>query len=305
MNLNLQNQITLHTAENCVISDAIEAMTGHLVSPNCTSSPSANAGCAVTQNSNTTFGHGFNMQGGGAFVHLWDSQGIRVWFFPRGQIPQDITDGNPDPSTWGNPEANFPNNDSCNTAAGFHDHNIIIDTTLCGDWAGNAFSAPNSGCSGSCSDFVADPNNFKCEYPPRRLPALLHTANGTRSRAVGHRGHQGVPAGLGVLPSPALAAPLEGKPKAPISVFTAPTHSHGPGVHCARARHIHAGSTRYLVVALISFAGAGPVRRLDGGRPGQPRARAACLLLRRILSHEFIPLPRYGSVGLAECWESR
>ena len=136
-------------------------MTGHLVSPTCTSSNGDNSGCAVTQSGNNTFGHGFNSQGGGVFVHKWDSQGIMVWFFPRGSVPSDITNGNPDPSSWGQPVANFPNNDSCDTSARFHDHNLVIDTTLCGDWAGAAFG--NDGCPGSCADFVADPANFKCK----------------------------------------------------------------------------------------------------------------------------------------------
>ena len=85
-----------------------------------------------------------------------------VWFFPRGQIPQDITAGNPDPSSWGTPTANFPSNDSCHMPDHFQQHQLVIDTTLCGDWAGAAFS---SVCPGSCSDFVADPANFKCECP--------------------------------------------------------------------------------------------------------------------------------------------
>lgn len=159
VNLNTDNQITLHTGPTCTISNAAESMTGNLVGSTCTSSNGNNAGCAVTQSGNNSFGHGFNTQGGGVFAHKWDSQGIMVWFFPRGSIPSDITNGNPDPSSWGQATANFPNSDSCNTAAHFQNHNLVIDTTLCGDWAGAAFSG--DGCPGSCSDFVANPANFK------------------------------------------------------------------------------------------------------------------------------------------------
>jgi len=157
VNLNTDNQITLHTGPTCVISNAAAAL-GNLVGTQCTSSNGNNAGCAFTQSGGNSFGHGFNMQGGGVFAHNWDSSGISVWFFPRQSIPQDITDGNPDPSSWGAPIALFPNNDSCDTTQRFHDHSIVIDTTLCGDWAGAAYG--NDGCPGSCADFVADPKNF-------------------------------------------------------------------------------------------------------------------------------------------------
>ena len=100
--------------------------------------------------------------------------GISVWFWPRGSIPDDISNGNPDPTTWGAPNALFPNNDSCNTAAHFYDHSIVIDTTLCGDWAGAAFSG--DGCPGTCSDFVADPANFNGMYL-HFLPILITKPN--------------------------------------------------------------------------------------------------------------------------------
>ena len=88
----------------------------------------------------------------------WDDSGISVFFFPRSSIPSDITNGTPNPDGWGAPVALFPNNDSCDTAQHFHDHSIVIDTTICGDWAGAAFGG--DGCPGTCEDFVADPTNF-------------------------------------------------------------------------------------------------------------------------------------------------
>lgn len=39
----------------------------------------------------------------------WTSTYIRVYFFPRNAIPKDITAGNPDPSGWGLPTANYDN----------------------------------------------------------------------------------------------------------------------------------------------------------------------------------------------------
>ena len=176
--MNTDNQITLHTGPTCTITNAIESMTGHLQGNTCTSSNGNNAGCAVTQNGGNSFGHPFNEQGGGVFAHLWDSTGISVWFFPRGQIPQDIESTTPDPTSWGTPTALFPNNDSCNTAEHFTDHQLVIDTTLCGDWAGAAFSG--DGCPGTCQDYVANATNFQCTSPS----SLLSFTEGSLFHAV-------------------------------------------------------------------------------------------------------------------------
>lgn len=158
VNLQTDNQITLHSGPTCTISNT-DAATAHLVSTTCTSTPDANSGCVFGQSGGNSFGHEFNMNAGGVFAHNWDSDGISVWFFPRGTVPDDISNGNPDPSSWGPPTALFPNNDSCDTSKHFFDHQIVLDTTLCGDWAGGAFG--QGGCSGTCADFVANPNNFK------------------------------------------------------------------------------------------------------------------------------------------------
>ncbi|KAI0769190.1 glycoside hydrolase family 16 protein [Irpex lacteus] len=162
VNLNTDNQITAHTGPTCTLSGGlINAAVGHLVSPTCTSSADNNSGCPWNPQGNATYGHNFNMQGGGVYAHLWDNTGISVWFFPRNAIPGDITSGNPDPSSWGQATAVFPNNDSCQTTKHFHDHTIVINTSLCGDWAGAAFN--NGGqCSGTCDAWVADPSHFKC-----------------------------------------------------------------------------------------------------------------------------------------------
>ena len=106
-------------------------------------------------------GQGFNANGGGVFAHTWDEDAINVWFFPRNAIPQDITSGKPKPSTWGAPAASFLTGSGCNVAEAFHDHQIIFDITLCGDWAGATYSA--QGCPGTCAQRVADPENFKGE----------------------------------------------------------------------------------------------------------------------------------------------
>ncbi|KAI0701491.1 glycoside hydrolase family 16 protein [Cytidiella melzeri] len=158
VNTNTNNQITGHTGPSCNLTNTASAQ-GDLLFTKCTSSASDNLGCVYHPTGNATYGHPFNMNGGGVYAHLWNSDGISVWFFPRGQIPQDVTSGNPDPSSWGAPTALFPNNDSCNLGELFQDHALVINTSLCGDWAGGGFTA--GGCGPSCADFVADPSNFK------------------------------------------------------------------------------------------------------------------------------------------------
>lgn len=153
-----QNQVTAHTGNVCTLSKNVD-FTGHLVATTCQSSNGGNAGCAYVTPNNNTYGHGFNLNAGGVYAHTWEEDAIQVWFFPRGAIPDDITNGDPEPDTWGTPAAIFSNNDKCNIGSSFHDHQIVFDITLCGDWAGAAYSA--MGCPGTCAQQVADPDNFK------------------------------------------------------------------------------------------------------------------------------------------------
>lgn len=156
VNRNTQNQITLHSGDGCTLNSTANT-TSHLLGTTCTSSNNDNAGCAYQQDDTTSFGAGFNKIGGGVFAHLWNTDGITVWYFQRSAIPSDITNKNPDPTTWGTPAAIFPST-GCDMASHFYDHSIVIDTTICGDWAGPAYTS--SGCPGTCQDAVANATNF-------------------------------------------------------------------------------------------------------------------------------------------------
>lgn len=72
----------------------------------------------------------------------WTSSWIRVWFFPRGAIPDSITAGAPDVSQFGVPVQNFQG--SCDIDTHFGSHQIIFTLTFCGDFAGNTYGS--SGC---------------------------------------------------------------------------------------------------------------------------------------------------------------
>jgi len=127
----------------------------------CTSSSKDNRGCGFSDPDPKSYGHNFNILAGGVFAHLWDSTGIKVWRFTRDAIPSDIQLKQPNPSSWGTPVALFPST-LCDMASHFFEHSLVLDTTLCGDFAGPTYE--NSGCPGTCSQAIANSTNYKCEF---------------------------------------------------------------------------------------------------------------------------------------------
>lgn len=60
----------------------------------------------------------------------WTSTSIKVWHFPRNNIPQDIVNKRPDPSTWGAPQALFGDSsdpNSCDISQSFYNMSIVLD----------------------------------------------------------------------------------------------------------------------------------------------------------------------------------
>ncbi|KAJ7579804.1 concanavalin A-like lectin/glucanase domain-containing protein [Mycena floridula] len=149
------NQHTLHTSQGCTAVKN-SGMTGKLIYADCAAG-ATNQGCGVLDSSNTSYGAGFNKAGGGVLAHLWDDDGIKIWHFEGKNIPNDITIGKPSPETWGKPVSFFQNS-SCNMKSHFYKHSLVINTALCGDWAGNVYVS--SGCSGTCATAVMNPKNF-------------------------------------------------------------------------------------------------------------------------------------------------
>ena len=145
--VNLQkdgNIMTLHTGPNCAMKNATGAnkgYTGEMLHNDCdVNSPNQdkNVGCAVQDARPESYGHAFNTAGGGVFAVQWTSQAIKIWFFPRKAIPADLNSGaaNVDPSGWGAPSAAFAGSDQCSIDNSFKDMQIVINTSLCGVWAG-------------------------------------------------------------------------------------------------------------------------------------------------------------------------
>ena len=58
----------------------------------------------------------------------WDTNGIAVYFFPRGSVPADIGANAPLPNSWGRPQARWPGS-SCDPSKFFEEHVIIFDIT--------------------------------------------------------------------------------------------------------------------------------------------------------------------------------
>ncbi len=142
------NTMTLHTSSGCSIQKS--GMSGTANYTDCdTNAPDQpkNQGCGVLSTDTSNFGAGFNAIGGGVYATEWTSDAISIWFFPRTSIPADITAGNPDPTTWGTPLANYAGN--CNIDSHFQNMNIVFDTTFCGAWAGQVWT------QGSCKEKAA------------------------------------------------------------------------------------------------------------------------------------------------------
>jgi hypothetical protein len=167
VNSQAANSFAMHTSSGCsVVSDG--SFSGNLVTPNCdVNAPGQgyNVGCSISTLNTQSYGTGFNNIQGGVYATEWTSDAITIWFFPRSQIPADITAGTPQPSTWGVPQARFAG--ACDIDTHFHDQKIVFTNTFCGDWAGQVWSQ-DSQCApaaATCQDFVQNnPSQFQKAY---------------------------------------------------------------------------------------------------------------------------------------------
>ncbi|OLN84961.1 putative glycosidase C21B10.07 [Colletotrichum chlorophyti] len=155
------NQMTLHTTGGCQM-DVKRKQTGSTLQNDCKNSTNGNAGCGV-ESGESTYGSAFNGKGGGYMAMEWRDEGIRVWQFARSEVPSDITNQAPDPSTWGTALADFPNT-SCDMGSHFKNQSLIINIDVCGTLVEAKYA--DSGCGGtSCSDFQANnPDAFETAY---------------------------------------------------------------------------------------------------------------------------------------------
>ena len=152
VSLQSQDAITMHTGPSC-----------SMIGESC----QGNNGCGTQAGGPTSFGDGFNNNGGGIYAMEWTSDHINVYFFPHSNAPSDISGAAPDPTTWGTPTASFVGGSTCDIDANFNNNNIIFDTTFCGDWAGAVWSSdPVCGAkAATCQDYVQNnPSAFTEAY---------------------------------------------------------------------------------------------------------------------------------------------
>ncbi|KAI9721678.1 MAG: hypothetical protein M1828_005046 [Chrysothrix sp. TS-e1954] len=167
---NDSNQMTLHTTGGCSMS-VKRKDTGKSLQSDCHNTTNANNGCGV-QGSVATFGKDLNDNGGGVYATELRSAGIRIWFFPRANLPSDVSSAisststaAPDPSTWGEALADFPSTD-CDVGSHFKNQTIIVNIDVCGSWAGRANVYSNEDkCPGICTKYATtNPSNFDNAY---------------------------------------------------------------------------------------------------------------------------------------------
>ena len=115
--------------------------TGSAQETNCDATKNDNSGCGVDGDSDT-FGQAFNRGNGGVMAMEWRTEGIRMWQFPTGKVPSDITEQKPNPGGWGEALADFPNTD-CNIGNHFKNQSIVANINLCGELTESVYSSDN------------------------------------------------------------------------------------------------------------------------------------------------------------------
>lgn len=161
------NKCSLHTSSGCTMPSS-RSMTGTVDGTDCDAYDNGNSGCGVNINDNKSYGPQFNSNGGGWYAIERSSSYIKIFFWERtsGSVPSDVSSpgSSINTSKWGTPAAYFPNTD-CNFSTHFGEHNIIINLTFCGDWAGSSSVYSASGCPSTCVDYVNNnPSAFKNAY---------------------------------------------------------------------------------------------------------------------------------------------
>lgn len=125
-------------------------------------------GCGV-DGPEGSFGAPFNKNGGGVWATQVENDGVKVWFFRRGQEPSDCHTDTPNTNRWPKPVLHFTP-DRCDLKAAFQRMKIIINITFCGQYAGGEAWNGYTRCAhktkfDTCNEYVAkNPGVFKDVY---------------------------------------------------------------------------------------------------------------------------------------------
>lgn len=119
-----------------------------------------NLGCGIHWKNSNTFGKDFNDNGGGTYaIEISKDKGITIWFWPRNDpmFPEDFKNENISTTNWQTQKDNKIQFNACPNH--FKNLVLIINTTLCGDWAGSVYD-PNdkNNSQKECQGYATDPN---------------------------------------------------------------------------------------------------------------------------------------------------
>ncbi|KAG6810579.1 hypothetical protein H0H92_011279 [Tricholoma furcatifolium] len=186
VNLMTVNQMGLHTEPGCTSVNPNQLTTSTQGSTDCSYLSNNNSGCIVTDTNAASYGAGFAAAGGGVYVTEFAESGISVWFFDRTNVPSALSSNAStiDTSTFGTPSGNWPST-GCTMDQFFEAQNLILDITLCGDFAGNP-TVFNETCSGICyNDYVVgNGSNYATAY--FELASIrVYSSNGTNNAISG------------------------------------------------------------------------------------------------------------------------
>ncbi|KAK0491650.1 glycoside hydrolase family 16 protein [Armillaria novae-zelandiae] len=161
VNLDTSNQMAIHHSDPSCVQSANPGQSGETLSSDC-SNGAGSVGCRVAETKSNSFGESFAQNGGGAFALQFDVSGAYIWFWPIYPRPS------PPPHrrhTWIPPIGEHHQHHfrlvDADLEKLFKPQKLILDITLCGNWAGSS-SIFNTQCSGSCiQDYVLGPGSPK------------------------------------------------------------------------------------------------------------------------------------------------
>jgi hypothetical protein len=148
------NTVSLHTCGACSFDLSGQPGTNPRSDCNlggeaqqCPASDDSNySGCGNDAPSGS-FGDAFNAAGGGVYATLIESAALKIWYFPRAEVPADVTAGTPDPSAWTELFVDFEtskSSDGCRVGEYFKKNTIVRLTIRDGETGGER-SAANVG----------------------------------------------------------------------------------------------------------------------------------------------------------------
>jgi hypothetical protein len=98
---------------------------GQVTATNCGDALSGDSGCSMKNPSTSSFGTGFNNQGGGIYAMEWTATTIKMWTFTHANAPASLTSGSPVISQFGTPYAAFATGSGCTLASKMGPQQIV------------------------------------------------------------------------------------------------------------------------------------------------------------------------------------